>query len=448
MSLTPAQQRAMTVLGGPATHVMLYGGSRSGKTSLLTRAVVMRHLKDPRSRHAILRFRFNAVKSSIVMDTFPRVLEAGFPGVKADVSKTDWFARLGDGSEIWFGGLDEKERTEKILGTEYSTIYLNEASQIPLASRDVALTRLAQRVAQVLEGREPQPLRTRMYYDCNPPSKAHWTYKLFHNKADPNTGEPLRNQADYAWCQLNPADNAEHIDPGYLETLQALPARLRKRFLDGEFADATPDALFPNEVIVMWRCDGMTPLPDMQRVVVGVDPSGADDADSAEHDAIGIVVAGLGTDGNAYVLEDLTLHGGPATWGKVAAAAYERHRADLIVCEGNFGGAMVREVIRTAAPRAACKLVTASRGKVVRAEPYSALYEAGKVRHAGRFLHLEDELGAFSTFGYTGDRSPNRADALIWALAELFPGMTRPRREAKPIGQRPVMRSRESFLSL
>lgn len=446
--LTAAQERAMTVLGGPATHVMLYGGSRSGKTYLLTRAVIMRALKAPKSRHAILRFRFNAVKSAIVLDTFPRVLAEEFPGVKADVSKTDWFAKLGDGSEIWFGGLDDKERTEKILGTEYATIYLNESSQIPWGSRNVALTRLAQRVNQQIEGRDPRPLKPRMYYDCNPPSKAHWTYKVFHDRQDPETRQRLRDADDYAWCQINPHENAANLSAGYLDTLAALPARLRKRFMVGEFADATPDALFTDEVIDRWRQMGDDKLPDMQRVVVGVDPSGSGDEDASEHDAIGIVVVGLGTDGIAYVLEDLTLHAGPATWGRVAVNAFERHRADLIVAEGNFGGAMVREVIRTASPRAPCRLVTASRGKVVRAEPFSALYETGKVRHVGVFAELEDELTAFGTNGYSGNGSPNRADALVWALSELFPGLTRaPRQEAKRV-ELNFQRTREAFLSI
>jgi phage terminase large subunit-like protein len=425
---------------------MLYGGSRSGKTFLLTRNIVMRALKAPKSRHAILRFRFNAVKSSVIFDTFPRVLEVAFPGVRCDVSKSDWFGRFENGSEVWFGGLDDKERAEKILGMEFATVYLNEASQIPWHSRNIALTRLSQRVDQVIEGRDVVPLKPRMYYDCNPPSKAHWTYRLFHDKCDPETREPLRNQADYAWAQINPSDNLENLSAGYLETLQGMSARMRQRFLEGRFGDATPGQLFPDEVIDRWRCRG-DELPDMVRVVVAVDPSGSGDVDNADNDAIGIIVAGVGLDGIAYVLEDCTIKAGPATWGRVAASAYDRHQADIIVGEGNYGGAMVQQVIRTAAPRAPFKLVTASRGKHVRAEPFSALYEQGKVRHSGSFPELEDELSGFSTVGYTGDRSPNRADALIWALSELFPGMVREKRERVELNQREY-RGRESFLSV
>lgn len=448
MKLTERQQQAQAVLAGPATHLMLYGGSRSGKTFLLVRNVVMRALKAPKSRHAVLRFRFNAVKSSVVLDTFPKVMQIAFPGVTFELSKTDWFAEFPNGSQIWFAGLDDKERTEKILGMEFVTIYLNEASQIPWGSRNVALTRLAQKAIQQIEGREPTELRPRMYYDCNPPSKSHWTYKLFHDKQDPETREPVRNPQDYAWFQINPNSNRENLSENYLQTLAGMSARMRKRFESGEFADATPNQLFADEVIDRWRVlDGE--LPDMVRVVVSVDPSGADDVDNADNDEIGIVVAGIGTNGIAYVLEDCTVKAGPATWGRIATSAYERHEADVVVAETNYGGAMVQQTISVARPRTPFKKVTASRGKVARAEPFSALYESGKVRHVGTFPELEAELTAFSTYGYTGNGSPNRADALIWALAELFPGLIRgEKKKDEQKARTPIHVGGNSFLSL
>jgi len=436
VKLTARQLAAQEVLAGEATHCMLFGGSRSGKTFLLVRNVCMRALKAPKSRHAILRFRFNAIKASVVMDTFPKVMDLAFPGVKYTLSKTDWFAEFENGSQIWFAGLDDKERTEKILGMEFVTIYLNESSQIPQGSRDIAVTRLAQQVNQVIDGKEPVALKPRMYYDCNPPSKVHWTYRLFVEKRDPETKQPIHNPGDYAHFQINPQDNAENVSAGYLDTLRNLSARLQKRFLKGEFADATPNALFTDEVIDKWRQVSGETLPDFVRVVVGVDPSGSGDIDNADNDAIGICVGALGTDGNAYLLEDCTVKAGPATWAKVAVSAFDRHRADVVVGEINYGGAMVQHTIQTARPRTPYKAVTATRGKAVRAEPFSALYEQGKVRHVGEFPDLEDELVAFSTVGYVGERSPNRADAWIWVLTELFPGMVRepkkPRAPAAP----------------
>lgn len=424
MKLTAKQLQSNELLAGISTHLMLFGGSRSGKTFLLIRATVMRALKAPRSRHAVLRFRFNHVKASIIHDTFPKVMEVCFPTIHYKLDKTDWFAEFDNGSSIWFGGLDDKERTEKILGQEYATIYLNECSQIPLSSRDIAMTRLAQSVMQNVSGAEPSPLIPRMYYDCNPPTKGHWSYRLFVAKEDPTTGRPLDRPDDYACMQMNPQDNTENLAPTYLATLQALPARLRRRFLEGEFGEANPNALWTEDGIEKWRVVNAQ-LPDLQRIVVGVDPSGSDDADNAGNDEIGICVVALGVDGVGYVLEDCSLKAGPATWGKVATGAYDRHDADLVVGEQNFGGAMVSHVIQTARPRTPYKAVTASRGKVVRAEPIASLFETGRVRIVGEFRSLEQELLGFSTTGYMGEGSPNRADAMVWACYELFPGLTR-----------------------
>lgn len=434
--LTAKQREAQALIARGAKHVMLFGGSRSGKTFLHVRNTIWRALKAPNSRHAIFRQSFSAVKASVILDTFPKVMRSAFPKVSAELNKTDWYATFPNGSEIWFGGLvdttaADAKRSEKVLGMEFATIYLNECSQISWPSVQLVRTRLAQQVDQVIDG-EPSPLLPRMFYDENPPSKAHWSYRTFIQKTDPETRLPLTNPDDYASLLMNPGDNQENIAADYLDTLESMAGRFRRRFLEGVFGEAMAGALFDDAVIDAHRVsDGV--LPDMVRVVVGVDPSGSGDVDNADNDEIGIVVAGLGTDGLAYVLEDCTVKAGPATWGKTAVSAYERHSGDCIVGETNFGGDMVRFVIQTANPRAVFRKVTASRGKVQRAEPFSALYDGGKVRHAGRFNELEDELCGFTTNGYIGERSPNRADALIWALAELFPAVVRQQEERKPV---------------
>ena len=438
-ALTEKQQAAQEILNGQATHVMLAGGSRSGKTFLTVRKIVQRALKAPNSRHAILRFRLGHVKQSIVYDTFPTVMRKCFPNIDYDLNKGDLFATFPGGSEIWFGGLDDKERVEKILGNEYASIFLNECSQISYNSRNMAVTRLAQKVLDRATG---LPLVLKMYYDENPPDKGHWTYKMFKLFEDPDSRQPLPRE-DFAFFQINPRDNQANLAETYLKTLQALPERLRKRFLDGEFRDASPTALFQDEWIERWRnLDGE--LPDMLRIVVAVDPSGSEDHDNIENDEIGIMVCGLGIDGNGYVLEDLTCKTSPEKWGKVATNAFERYSADRIVAETNYGGAMVRAVIQAQRPRTPFRPVTAARGKVVRAEPISALVESGKIRMAGIFRELEDELCAFTTHGYTGENSPNRADAMVWAFTDLFPELTKPEEPPKP-PPRVQIRSRGSL---
>lgn len=437
--LTPKQQEAQELLNGPAQHVMLAGGSRSGKTVLAVRKIIQRALKAPGSRHAILRFRFGHCIQSIVHGTYPWVRKNCFPQIPytpKEINHSAWFATLPGGSEVWFGGLDDKERVEKILGNEYASIMLNECSQIPYASRNMAVTRLAQKVEDRATGK---PLRLKMYYDENPPDKGHWSYKLFKTHQDPDSKQYLPDPENYAFMQLNPRDNVENLPPEYLKTLESLPPRLRKRFLDGEFRDAAPNALFSDEVLERWRNIDQD-LPEMLRIVVAVDPSGADDNENVDNDEIGIVVCGLGVDGNGYVLEDLTCKAGPGTWGRVATQAFERHGADRIVAEVNFGGAMVGSTIRAARPRTPFRPVTASRGKVVRAEPISTLCDSGKIRMAGFFRELEDELTAFTTYGYTGDHSPNRADAMIWGMSDLFPDMLKHEDEIKKPQQTPFIR--------
>jgi phage terminase large subunit-like protein len=369
--LTEKQDEAREILSSDATHICLFGGSRSGKTFLLVRNIVLRALKAPGSRHGLFRFRLNACRSTLMQGTFLKVMDTAFKGVKYDLNKTEGIVTFDNKSIMVFGGLDDKERTEKILGDEFATLYLNECSQIPYESRGVVLTRLAQKVEQSLPGNASN-LKTRFYYDMNPPSKAHWTYKLFIQKIDPETGLKLARPEDYASFKMNPGDNLDNLSKDYLDLLNGLSARGRKRFLEGEFADATPNALFSLDDIEKWRVnDGE--VPQLIRVVVAVDPSGSGDIDNADNDAIGIVVTGLGIDGNAYVLEDCTVKCGPSAWGNIAVSAYDRHRADVLVAEINFGGAMVKATIQAARANTNFKQVTASRGKSVRAEPFSGL---------------------------------------------------------------------------
>jgi phage terminase large subunit-like protein len=411
--LNPKQEEAVRLTGGDAMHTLLYGGSRSGKTFIHCRTIAIRAMRAPKSRHAILRFRFNAVKSSVFLDTWPKMMSLCYPEVRCDTNKSDYYVTFPNGSEVWFGGLDDKDRTEKILGNEFATILFNEISQIPWGSVETAHTRLAQKTS----------LKVRALYDENPPKKGHWSYKLFIKKVDPTSNNPLANPDNYVCMKLSPEDNKDNIDESYLTTLRSLSGSRRKRFYDGEFAEDAPNALFSDTAFDRNRFLGVGNLPEFQRVVIAVDPSGASDENS-EGDAIGIVVVALGTDGRAYLLEDLTVLAGPKVWGGVVAEAFKRHRADMVVGETNYGGEMVRFVVQAARPDTPFKKVTATRGKVVRAEPISYLVSDGKVRHVGHFPELEEELCAFTSTGYAGENSPNRADAYVWAMSELFPGMT------------------------
>jgi phage terminase large subunit-like protein len=213
-------------------------------------------------------------------------------------------------------------------------------------------------------------------------------------------------------------DNAGNLAPSFLESVRTRYEGTRpgRQELNAEILENLEGALWSRDMLDCARFTGT--VPDCKRIVVAIDPSGTSGNDGG--DSIGIVVAGLGMDGLGYVLADRTIKASPGEWGARAVAAYREFRADRIIAERNFGGAMVQHVIRTVDDGVPYRDVTASRGKIARAEPIAALYEQNKVRHAGNFSELEDQLCAMTRDGYSGEGSPDRADALVWALTELM----------------------------
>ena len=186
--------------------------------------------------------------------------------------------------------------------------------------------------------------------------------------------------------------------------------RLGRQELDAELLLDADGALWTRDMLDECRT---TTVPSLTRVVVAIDPAVSANTSS---DETGIVVAGVAVDGHAYVLEDRTIKGSPAEWAAAAVTAYHVHKADRIVAESNQGGDMVSHTLRTVDKNVPIRLVHASRGKRTRAEPVAALYEQGRVHHAGSFPELEDQLCTWTPDG----ASPDRLDALVWALTELM----------------------------
>jgi hypothetical protein len=374
---TPKQLEAQKFLAGPERHKLIYGGARSGKTFVIVRRIVARAILAPRGRHLIARFRQNAVRASIGLDTLPNVMSVCFPGRKIEENRQDsYFELTENGSQIWLAGLDDKDRIDKILGQEYVTEFFNECSQIPRSSVLVARTRLAQ-VVDIASGpcagrRLPQVA----YYDLNPAGSLHWTNQEFVRKVDPDSKskKPLKQPENFVWMRMNPEDNRENLTPETIEELEGLPERQRQRFYEGVFTSDVDGALWPVEVLEAARLEADAKVPELGRVVVAVDPSGTRGDQEKRSDNVGIVVAGKADNGMAYVLADRTVNLPPEAWARVAVQAYHEFQADAIVAEINFGGAMVESVIRAADPTVSYKEVTASRGKWTRAEPVSALY--------------------------------------------------------------------------
>lgn len=240
---TPKQLEAWKLIKGPASHILAYGGGRSGKTFIFDTAIFARAFKAPYSRHLIARLHGNAAEAAIWLDTLVKI-ENYYKGTGLVRHERPHYIKFPNKSEVWVDGLDEKERVERILGREYSTIHYNEVSQIPYSTIRMVNTRLSQKV----EG-----IRPKAYYDENPTGRGRWSYKLFIEKVNPLTGEPLKNPDNFSSIQMNPYDNRDNIAPGYIENeLETLTGGARERFLLGNYSDFTDLLVFRPPDVYAW----------------------------------------------------------------------------------------------------------------------------------------------------------------------------------------------------
>lgn len=242
-------------------------------------------------------------------------------------------------------------------------------------------------------------------------------------------------------------DNKDNLAAPFMRQIEDRfgGTRLGRQELEGEILNDIPGALWNREAIDTTRVSE-APV-DMERVIVAVDPAASSEEKSDEN---GIVVVGLARDADGYqrgyVLEDASLRGSPEEWSRTAVKMYRKWDADKIVAEKNQGGDMVMAVLKAADRSVPIKLVHASRGKIIRAEPISALYEQGRIHHVGRHDHLEDQMCTFSidnVRGTNGTGSPDRVDALVWGLTELFDKLTSRRRTIKD--PETVLRERDEY---
>ncbi len=212
-------------------------------------------------------------------------------------------------------------------------------------------------------------------------------------------------------------DNAENLSEQAVQQLKLKygNTRLGRQELMGEVLEDVEGALWNYSYFENHRLNTLEEVPQLERIIVAIDPAVTSHEES---DQTGIIVAGRGIDNRFYVLEDATMKSSPDKWMRKAIDLFYIHNADRIVAEVNNGGDLVEKLLRTIDRNIAYKKVQASRGKLVRAEPIAALYEQGKVSHVGSFTSLEDQLCTYAG----GGNSPDRLDALVWALTELSTG--------------------------
>jgi len=433
-----AKQRELTsaIAATDAMNILLYGGSRSGKTFWVVQAIVKRALRCE-SRHGLCRRNLQDARTKLgdtLKDVFKAMglIETVHWIHKAKIDTYVIYLPDGGESEIKMLGMDTKDRQfEKVLGDEYSSLYFNEANDIAFDPVEYASSRLAQL----------NVLKKRFFFDCNPPTKSHWLYKMFFKYENPEDGTKLDPEDLFA-MQVNPKDNEENIDPNYIEkVLKKMSKRKQKKFWFGEFGDEAFGKVFNDKDINKYRVDPKDfDHRVLDRIIIAVDPNVT--SKPGRSDDCGIVVGGkiIGED-DIYILEDCTVpNAGPGIWPKELARIFRRWNANYVVAETNQGGELVVLTIHNYDRTIPVNMVHAKQGKFARAEPVAEMYAMGWIHHVGVFRELEDEMVEFDPD--TSKRSPNRMDALVYVCMELNKGselvFSDPQDEKKkrPLGNR------------
>lgn len=255
----------MKLLHSDAKNVLLYGGSRSGKTFTIVNDIIAAGFQSPGSRQLIGRLHLNHVRSSIWDETLQDVLEQ-YPSSTYQLKHSELRVLLNTTPRavIDLAGFDDDERIEKILGRGFNRIYLNECSQLSYEVVSICKTRLS---------RNAGGLKHKLIFDCNPPPKLHWAYSLFIKKRDPITGAPLANPDDYQSMKINPSDNLANLPSDYMSGLDTLPDLKRQRFRDGEWTvlEGAIYSNFEEKHILKRKDNGEYDLPVMEKFSVGLD---------------------------------------------------------------------------------------------------------------------------------------------------------------------------------
>lgn len=243
INLTNAQNNAIETIK-KYKQSLLYGGSRSGKTFIYCYCLIYRALTYNKSRHGIFRQTRKDLKESIWLDTFPKVCSLLHPNFMPELNNQDLVARFPNGSEIWFGYLDDVKHSDNVLGKEFNTVYLNEISEIAFASYTKVLTRLSLKAYDKNGNLCPN----RFFGDCNPSGKWHWGYKTFVLKKNAKTNENLNNPEQYGYLLMNPKDNMANLPEDYIQMLESLPEEERNRFLLGIWTDGISGGIYTKEI--------------------------------------------------------------------------------------------------------------------------------------------------------------------------------------------------------
>lgn len=388
--------RVFRPLLDPVRYKGAHGGRGSGKSHFFAELAVERCVQTPGTRIVCVREVQKALKESVKLLVEDKIrslnVEKGFRLLSDRIDTPG-------GGVILFQGMQD-HTAESIKSLEgFDVGYVEEAQT------------LTQRSLEFLRPTIRSP-GSEIWFSWNPRHASDPVDKFLRGLTVPENAAVVRT---------NYTDNP--FFPDVLEEERLYDEQFtRDRYGHiwlGEYEPAAIGAIWNRVTLHEGRVEE---APEMSRIVVAIDPAVSSEEGSNEH---GIVVAGIGSDGRGYVLDDVTVKGGPQQWAERAVAAYDRYEADAVVIEINQGGDMVRHTLKTVRPDLKIIEVRATRGKHVRAEPIAALYSMGKVSHVGAFPELEDQMCLMTAGGYEGEGSPDRLDALVWGMTELFPKLTK-----------------------
>lgn len=425
--------------------LLAYGGGGSGKSYLILLMFMLTAMAVPKTRFGIFRLTRASCQETLFDKTLGEVFDTAFPGMAQDeekvkISQSTMEVELANGSLIMFDGLDEN-RLKKIDGNAYNYVWLNECNEFSYAH----VSRLIGRLRHVAIKPDGRQLKNKIFADCNPDSKRDWEYRSFVLGVNPVDGNALANHDQWAAHKLWPRSNAKHLGEDYVETMAStMSAKDRKRYIEGDWSDDNPSSIFKQEWFDRDRFpislnNGIRPKPEdildqledkgieFTRKIISVDPAVAD----GKRDLHGISVVGLAANGHAYVLTDETMAGTPDEVCARISKLYTQWGATRVYFENNQGGTWLEATMRKhfanvplsyfrakARKLLNGKVVANSGGKADRADSVSPQYERGFVHHVGALTDLEEQMMGFNGKNFRG--SPDRMDAVVWALVELL----------------------------
>jgi len=380
----------------PSRYKALYGGRASAKSHFFAECMIANAAMNTGFRGLCVREVQKSLKESAKRLLEDKINVMGY-GARFNV-KHDEIATPG-GGVISFTGMNQ-QNSESVKSYEnYSVCWVEEASVF--SARSLELIRPTIRAP----GSE-------LWFSWNP-----------HHASDP---------VDKFFRGLSPPDNSivrkvTYENNEYLPHEMVAEMQMDKKNSPDRFAHIWLGEYAPNKVGAIWNMANIHEnrrheIPPLKRILVSVDPAISNTDYSDEH---GIIAGGVGEDGRGYIIDDVSIHGSPQQWAERAVATYDKYDADAIVVERNQGGDMVRHTLQTVRPSIKVIDVVATRGKHVRAEPISAMYAINQVSHVGSFPELESQMCQMTAGGYEGNGSPDRCDAMVWLLTELFPSIIR-----------------------